>query len=295
MKECTLCPRNCLCKRTDGELGFCGEKETIRISRAALHFWEEPFISGKEGSGAVFFSGCNLRCIYCQNREIALGRKGKEVSVSRLAEIYLELQAQGANNINLVTGAHFISGIRESLLEAKKSGLIIPVVYNSSGYELPESLTLLEGLVDIYLPDFKYMDKEKAQAYSHAEDYPERAKAALAEMFRQVGEVQTDERGLLRKGMVVRHLLLPLGVGNAKGVVDYVYETYGDKVYFSLMNQFTPCITQEKYTELNRKVTAREYDRLLDYVMEKGITNAFIQVGDTAKESFIPDFDFEGV
>lgn len=295
MKECTLCPRNCLCNRTDGELGFCGEKETIRISRAALHFWEEPFISGKEGSGAVFFSGCNLRCIYCQNREIALGRKGKEVSVSRLAEIYLELQAQGANNINLVTGAHFISGIRESLLEAKKSGLTIPVVYNSSGYELPESLTLLEGLVDIYLPDFKYMDKEKAQAYSHAEDYPERAKEALAEMFRQVGEVQTDERGMLRKGMVVRHLLLPLGVGNAKGVVDYVYETYGDKVYFSLMNQFTPCIIQEKYKELNRKVTAREYDRLLDYVMEKGITNAFIQVGDTAKESFIPDFDFEGV
>ncbi len=294
--NCTLCPRDCGTDRSSGNRGYCGESNTVRIARAALHFWEEPVISGTGGSGTVFFTGCNLKCIFCQNASIAANEVGKAVSMEALSEIYLKLQAEGAHNINLVTPAHFVPQVAEAIGYAKKSGLSIPVVYNTSSYERVETLNLLEGLVDIYLPDFKYMDKRLAKDYSNAEDYPEIAKAAVAEMYRQVGKpVFEEESGLMQKGVIVRHLLMPGAVGNAKAVIDEVYDTYGDSVFISLMNQYTPMREFAKYPELNRKVTKREYEKLIQYALDKGVANAFIQEGETAKESFIPAFDLTGV
>lgn len=292
--ECSLCPRMC---RTDRDVttGYCGVKNTLRVARAALHFWEEPCISGEEGSGAVFFTGCNLRCVFCQNYHIARAEQGKEITTERLAEIFLELQEQKANNINLVTGTHYVPQIVEALQSAKKQGLQIPVVYNCGGYERTETLQLLEGLVDIYLPDFKYMDSQRARKYSHAKDYPEVAKAALAEMVRQQPEAVFDERGLMKRGIIVRHLMLPGGIKDSKEVVRYLYETYGDQIYMSLMNQYTPLAHVEAYPEINRKLKKFEYDRLVDYAIALGVENAFIQEGETAEESFIPAFTGEGV
>lgn len=294
--NCILCPRNCGINRDSGDKGFCGENSTIRIARAALHFWEEPVISGAKGSGAVFFTGCNLKCIFCQNASIAASEVGKEVSVETLAEIFLKLQTEGANNINLVTASHYVSQVAECICMAKKHGLTIPIVYNTSSYEKPETLRLLDGLVDIYLPDFKYMDAKLAKAYSKAEDYPEIAKAAIEEMYRQAGKPVFDaDTGLMRKGVIVRHLVMPRAVGNAKAVIDYLYESYGDNIYISLMNQYTPMKEFAEYPELNRKVTKREYEKVIQYALDKGIENAFIQEGETAKESFIPAFDLTGV
>ena len=271
------------------------------LARAALHFYEEPSISGKEGSGAVFFSGCNLKCVFCQNEKISRGLIGKEVSVEKLADIFLSLESQGANNINLVTPSHFIPQIKEALILAKEKGLSVPIVYNSSAYELPETLKMLEGLVDVYLPDFKYFDEDMALNYSKAANSPEVAKAAIAEMYRQVGEPLFDSRGIMKRGVIVRHLLLPGGVKNAKNVVSYLHETFGDSIYISLMNQYTPLDTAslkeagEQYPALLRKVTKREYERLLDYVLSLDIKNAYFQEGDTASESFIPEFDYTGI
>ena len=298
--NCTLCPRQCNIDRS-AKKGFCNVNDTVMLARAALHFYEEPSISGESGSGAVFFSGCNLKCVFCQNEKISRGLIGKEVSVEKLADIFLSLQAQGANNINLVTPSHYVPLIKEALILAKEAGLSVPIVYNSSAYELPDTLKMLEGLVDVYLPDFKYSDETIALNYSMAKDYPEVAKAAIAEMFRQVGEPVFDERGIMKKGVIVRHLLLPGGVKNAKNVVTYLHETYGDSIYISLMNQYTPLDTDslkkagEKYPALLRKVTKREYERLLDFVLSLDIKNAYFQEGDTASESFIPEFDLTGV
>ena len=297
---CDLCPRQC---NTDRSLrpGFCNESEKIMLARAALHFFEEPSISGTEGSGAVFFCGCNLKCVFCQNEKISRGLIGKEVSVEELADIFLNLESQGANNINLVTPSHYVYQIKDALIRAKEKGLSIPIVYNSSAYELPETLRLLEGLIDIYLPDFKYMDEELAVKYSNAPGYPDIAKKAIEEMVRQVGAPVFDERGMMKKGVIVRHLLLPAGVKNAKSVVSYLNETYHDSIYISLMNQYTPMDTPslkkagEKYPDLLRKVTKREYERLLDFVLSLNIENAYFQEGDTASESFIPDFDYTGL
>ncbi len=297
---CNICPRKCNIDRRSHK-GFCSEYEYITIARAALHFYEEPCISGMEGSGAVFFCGCNLKCVFCQNADISTGRSGKEVSVERLSDIFLELRDQGANNINLVTPSHFVYPIKEALILAKNKGLDIPIVYNTSAYELPETLSVLDGLVDIYLPDFKYMDDTLAKNYSGVADYSFHAKRAIAEMFRQTGPNEFDERGMMKKGIIVRHLLLPLGVKNAKQVVSYIHETYGDDVYLSIMNQYTPVNSDslkkagEKYPELLRKVTKREYDRLLDYVFSLNIVNAYFQEGKTAEESFIPAFDYTGI
>ena len=297
---CDLCPRQC---NTDRSLrpGFCNESEKIMLARAALHFFEEPSISGTEGSGAVFFCGCNLKCVFCQNEKISRGLIGKEVSAEELADIFLNLESQGANNINLVTPSHYVYQIKDALIRAKEKGLSIPIVYNSSAYELPETLRLLEGLIDIYLPDFKYMDEELAVKYSNAPGYPDIAKKAIEEMVRQVGAPVFDERGMMKKGVIVRHLLLPAGVKNAKSVVSYLNETYHDSIYISLMNQYTPMDTPslkkagEKYPDLLRKVTKREYERLLDFVLSLNIENAYFQEGDTASESFIPDFDYTGL
>lgn len=295
---CNLCPRNCMVNRKEGRKGFCGKDYRIFIARATLHMWEEPCISGKNGSGTVFFSGCNLRCVYCQNYEIAAGGKGKPVSVERLSEIFLELQEKGAANINLVTPDHYVLEIAEAVLKARKEGLSLPIVYNGSGYEKGEVIRNLQGIVDIFLTDYKYMDRELAQKYSSAPDYPEVAKKALDEMVRLAGEPFFDTRGMMQSGVIVRHLLLPGHKKNARDVIRYVYETYGDRVYLSLMNQYTPFERLKEISdcqELCRKVTKREYESIVDYAIEIGVRNAFIQEGDVAKESFIPEFDGEGV
>lgn len=311
MKKCTLCPRNCAVDRGNGERGVCGQTETLKVARAALHYWEEPCISGKEGSGTVFFSGCSLHCVFCQNRNIANGDAGKDISTGRLTEIFLELQQKGANNINLVTPGHFVPQIVTALHAAKRQGLAIPIVYNTSSYESVDTIRQLEGLVDIYLPDFKYMDAALSARYSHAADYSKVAKAAIAEMVRQTGKAvfaepavpeaawnETDpiEAGcLMRRGTIVRHLLLPGQTQDSKAVIRYLYEKYGDSVYISIMNQFTPLAGLEKYPELNRRVTEEEYNEVVDYAIDLGVTHGFIQEGETAEESFIPEFDGEGV
>lgn len=295
IKSCTLCPRECHVDREVGGKGYCGMDSRIYAARAALHMWEEPCISGKKGSGAVFFSGCALRCIFCQNREIAIGKDGKEISVQKLADIFLNLEKQGAANLNLVTGAHYVPQIIEALNLAKGKGLSLPVVYNSSGYEKVETLKILEGYVDIYLPDFKYMEASLAKDFSHAPDYPETAKAAIEEMVRQTGECVFNEDGYIEKGTIVRHLILPGHTVNAKKVLKYLQDTYGNQIFVSIMNQYTPVYEQKTYKELNRKVTEREYKKVLEYALEIGVENGFWQTGDTAKESFIPAFDYEGL
>ena len=295
LEHCRLCPRACSVNRINGETGACHADAQMRVARAALHFWEEPCISGKEGSGAIFFTGCSLGCVFCQNTDISRGQEGKTVNVEQLVRICLNLQAQGANNINLVTAGHYLPAVAEALKQAKNQGLRIPVVYNSSGYEKPETLRLLEGLVDIYLPDMKYMDAQLAKQYSRAGDYPDVAKEALAEMVRQCPDPVFNKRGMMKKGVIVRHLLLPGHVRDSKAVLKYLYETYQDQIFISIMSQYTPMPQMSAYPELNRRVTRREYNRLLDFAMELGIENGFFQEGDPVGESFIPAFDGEGV
>lgn len=296
--KCDLCPRKCLVDRKKGEKGICGQTENLKVARAALHFWEEPCISGDAGSGAVFFSGCPLHCVFCQNENIANGTVGKEISLERLVDIFLELQEKGANNINLVTPGHFVPQIVKALDQARMEGLTLPVVYNTSSYETVDTIKMLEGYVDIYLPDFKYMSPVLSKKYSHAPDYAEVAKAAIAEMVRQTGKavfVNGDEDNLILRGTIVRHLTLPGCMEDSMQILKYLHETYGDTIYISIMNQFTPLSNLEKYPELNRKITDEEYEALVDYAIEIGIENGFIQEGDTAEESFIPAFDCEGV
>lgn len=295
MGECTLCPRNCHFDRINKKTGYCGMDNTVRVARAALHMWEEPCISGEKGSGAVFFTGCGLKCCFCQNREIAIGKSGLEISVDRLGEIFLELEEKGAANINLVTGAHFVPQIISALELARKKGMSLPIIYNSSGYEKVETLKMLEGYVDVYLPDFKYMESDLAEKFSHAADYPQTAKKAIREMIRQTGPVIINEDGYILRGTIVRHLILPGHTKNSVSVLEYLYHEYGDNIFISIMNQYTPVFKQEKYTELNRKVTKREYEKVLDAAVKLGIVNGFMQEGETAKESFIPSFDYEGV
>ena len=297
MNVCTLCPRNCTVDRGNGEKGICGQTAELKVARAALHFWEEPCISGTAGSGTVFFSGCSLHCVFCQNEPIANGMVGKMITVERLAEIFLELEQQGAHNINLVTPGHFIPQIKEALLLAKEKGLALPIVYNTSSYESVESLKYLDGLVDIYLPDFKYMSSELSAKYSHAPDYSVRAKAAIAEMVRQTGMPVFDEKGeegLIKRGTIVRHLTLPGCMEDSKEILNYLHTTYGDQIYISIMNQFTPLENVVDFPELNRKITEEEYEELVDYAIDLGIEQGFIQEGETAEESFIPDFDCKG-
>ena len=294
-ENCLLCPRKCGINRSTGQTGVCGVSSEIKVARAALHYWEEPCISGKRGSGAVFFSGCSLHCVFCQNREISDGKEGKVISKERLSDIFMELADKGANNINLVTPGQYIPDIVWAVNDAKSRGMKLPIIYNTSGYENVTELKLLEGIVDVYLPDFKYMDSTLSARYSRAKDYPSVAKQALSEMVRQQPEVVIDDAtGLIQKGVIVRQLLLPGHVNDAKAVLKYLYDTYRDHVYISMMSQFTP-IALKDYPEINRTVTKREYERLVNYALEIGITNAFIQEGDVAKDSFIPAFDCEGV
>lgn len=294
-ENCLLCPRKCGINRSSGQTGVCGVSAEIRVARAALHYWEEPCISGKKGSGAVFFSGCSLHCVFCQNREISDGKAGKVIGKERLSDIFLELKAKGANNINLVTPGQYIPDIVWAVSDARRRGMKLPIVYNTSGYEDAKELKLLDGIVDVYLPDFKYMDSALSAKYSRAKDYPSVAKQALSEMVRQQPDVVIDDAtGLIQKGVIVRQLLLPGHVNDAKAILKYLHDTYQNSIYISMMSQFTP-IALKDYPEINRTVTRREYERLIDYAIKIGITNAFIQEGDVAKDSFIPAFDCEGV
>lgn len=294
-ENCLLCPRKCGINRSTGQTGVCGVSSEIKVARAALHYWEEPCISGKRGSGAVFFSGCSLHCVFCQNREISDGKAGKLISKERLSDIFMELADKGANNINLVTPGQYIPDIVWAVNDAKSRGMKLPIIYNTSGYENVTELKLLEGIVDVYLPDFKYMDSTLSAKYSRAKDYPSVAKQALSEMVRQQpGVVIDDATGLIQKGVIVRQLLLPGHVNDAKAILKYLHDTYQDSIYISMMSQFTP-IALKDYPEINRTVTRREYERLVDYAIKIGITNAFIQEGNVAKDSFIPAFDGEGV
>lgn len=295
-KTCTLCPRNCHADRKGGHAGYCQVTgDGIRAARAALHFWEEPCISGRQGSGAVFFSGCSLRCVYCQNREIAQGGYGTEISKERLVEIFFELQGQGAANINLVTPSHYADQIAEAVADAKARGFSLPFVYNCGGYEKTDVLKKLQGLIDIYLTDFKYFSCESAARYSHAPDYPQTAKAAIEEMVKQQPEAVFSEDGMMQKGVIIRHLLLPGHRKEAEQIVAYLSEHYGNQVYLSLMSQYTPQEGLEKYPEINRRVTKREYDRLVDFALEKGVECAFIQEQESANQCYIPSFHGEGI
>lgn len=296
MQDCTLCPRACHVNRLAGQTGFCGQALTVTAARAALHFWEEPCISGEKGSGTVFFSGCSLGCVFCQNHDIALGRKGRRLSLDRLSEIFLELQKAGAHNINLVTPTHFIPQIRYALIRAKSMGLSIPIVYNTGSYEEVSSLHLLDGLIDMYLPDFKYLSATLSEKYSHAPDYFEKASAAISEMYRQTGEPEFDsETGLMKKGIIVRHLLLPGQTKDSKKILRYLHETYGDHIFISIMNQYTPLPHIAALPELNRQVTEAEYARVLKFAKAIGIDRGFCQEGGASDESFIPPFDYEGL
>lgn len=296
MSDCTLCPRRCHANRAAGQTGFCRQSAQLRAARAALHFWEEPCISGDCGSGTVFFSGCSLQCIFCQNHEIALGESGKVISVERLARIFLELQEKGAANINLVTAGHFIPQVCRALELSKADGLSIPIVYNTGSYEEVPSLRLLEGLVDIWLPDLKYFSCDLSARHSSAPDYFQVATAAIAEMFRQTPAAVFDPRtGLMQRGIIVRHLMLPGQAADSKRILRYLHTTYGDAIYISIMNQYTPLADVSEIPELNRKVAPEEYRRVLDFADRIGIENGFMQEDGTAAESFIPPFDYEGI
>ena len=291
--SCGLCPRECGVDRSKS-VGVCTMTDKPALARAALHFWEEPCISGERGSGTVFFSGCAMRCVYCQNRNIATGEVAKEVSAKRLTEIYFELKEKGAHNVNLVTAAHFLPHVVESITDAKKQGIDIPFVYNSSGYEKVESIKRLDGLIDIYLPDYKYALSKDAEKYSSAPDYPDVALKAIDEMLRQQPEA-IIEKGIMKKGVIIRHMMLPAKIIESKMAVKRLHDRYGDKVYYSLMSQYTPLPHVSDYPELTRAVTPAEYDSLIDYAVELGIEKAFTQTGESVGESFIPAFDFEGV
>ena len=291
MEKCMLCPRMCNKNRTLGELGFCKSDDKIKIARADLHFWEEPCISGENGSGTVFFSHCNMKCVFCQNYNISIKNQGKQLSESELSDIFLELQKKGANNINLVTPTHYVPKIISALKMAKASGLNIPILYNTSGYENTDTIKMLDGYIDIYLPDLKYFNNKYAKKYSSAPDYFDKASSAISEMFSQVGECEFDENGLIKKGVIVRHLMLPGLLFDSKKVIDYLYSTYGDSIYMSIMSQYTPLSTiPDCYPELKRNLPKGHYDTLIDYAVGLGVKNAFIQSGESAKESFIPEF-----
>ena len=294
-EKCELCPRKCSANRLAGKNGFCGGGKEVKVARAALHFWEEPCISGEEGSGTVFFSGCTMRCVFCQNREISRGEAGKLISIERLAEIFLELQKKGANNINLVTPMHYAPQITAALDIARKNGLFLPIVWNTGGWELPESVEAVKNYADIWLTDFKYFDNSLAEKFSNAKNYFENASASLKKMLEQTGEPVFDDDGMMKKGIIVRHLVLPGHTDDSKNVLCWLWENFGDKIWISIMNQYTPLCSEEKFPELSRKVTDEEYDEVVDFAVSLGIENAFVQDGEAVSESFIPPFDLEGV
>lgn len=294
LNNCNLCPRNCSVNRNCGEIGFCKAGNKITIAKYYLHKWEEPCITGKNGSGTIFFSFCNLKCIFCQNYKISTLNYGVEISVEKLSDICLELQNRGATNINLVTPTHYVPLIIEGIKSAKEKGLKIPIVYNSSGYENVDTIKMLDGIIDIYLPDFKYYSDDIALKYSKCKNYFQYAAAAIDEMFRQKSRCTFDKEGNMLSGVIVRHLLLPEMEEDSKKILKYIYDKYGDNIYVSIMNQYTPVRTCE-YNELNHKVSNSVYDDIIDYAWNIGIRNAFIQEEGTQCESFIPLFNIDSL
>ena len=290
--KCNLCPRCCFVNRNNGELGFCNSGNKIKIAKAYLHMWEEPPITGKKGSGTIFFSGCNLRCIFCQNYYISDMNNGVEITVDRFSQVCLDLQSRGATNINLVTPTHYAPLLIDGIKLAKQNGLCIPIVYNSSGYENIDTIKMFDGLVDVYLPDFKYYSDELAIKYSGCKNYFKYACLAIDEMIRQKGECIFDKEGNIISGVIIRHLIIPSRVEDSKKILNYLYKKYGDKIYFSIMNQYTP-VKKFKDEELNRIVSNHEYDEVIDYAWNLGIRQAFIQDGVTQNCSFIPEWDFK--
>lgn len=293
LNECILCPRKCHVNRNNGELGFCRAGNKIKIAKAYLHMWEEPPITGKNGSGTIFFSNCNLRCLFCQNYQIGEDGNGIEISTERFSEICLDLQKQGATNINLVTPTHYVPLVIEGIKLAKENGLLIPIVYNSSGYETVETIKLLEETVDVYLPDFKYYSDELAIKYSGCKDYFKNASESLREMVKQKPKCVFDKGGNITSGVIVRHLLIPNMEEDSKKILKYLYDEYRDNIFISIMNQYTPVRTC-KYEELNKTVSECVYDDVINYAWDIGIRNAFIQEGGTQSDSFIPKWDFKG-
>lgn len=308
MKDCNICPRKCNIDRTI-KSGACTCNDQLLVSRASLHHWEEPCISGANGSGTVFFSGCNLHCVYCQNYTISTAKIGKIITPARLADIFLELQDQKAHNINLVTPTHFIPQIAYAIELSKSNGLSIPIVYNTGSYENVESLRRLDGLIDIYLPDLKYFSTVLSSKYSHASDYFSVASSAIKEMVRQVGDCQfgdcfdyacdidadLSETHLMKKGVIVRHLVLPNCTSDSKKILQYLKNTFHNHIYISIMSQFTPLPQIACYPELNRKLSKEEYDEIISYCIDLDLEQVFIQDGQVAEESFIPDFNNYGV
>lgn len=288
---CNICPRKCNIDRNK-QVGFCGMSDKIKIARAELHFWEEPCISGTNGSGTIFFSGCPLKCVYCQNNEISSGGFGKEISVSRLAEIFKELEEKGAHNINLVTPTHYSEQILDALKIYRPD---IPIIYNCSGYESVETLKKFRGIVDIYLTDIKYFDGEVSKKYSKAENYFEVASCAVKEMISQQPENIFDENGIMKKGVIIRHLVLPLNVTQTKKILEWIKSELPDNVIISLMSQYLPVGKAYEYKEINRRLTTREYEKALDLFDQFGFKNGFMQELSSSKEDFIPPFNLEGV
>lgn len=287
---CNACPRGCNVDR-EVSLGYCKSPEKFKLARASLHYWEEPCISGKNGSGAIFFSGCNLGCVFCQNYEISHGCKGVEVSDDDLVCIMKRLVDDGANNINFVNPTHYSLQLLRVLEKYKPP---VPIVYNTSGYDSVETLKMLDGAVDIYLPDFKYIRPDKALKYSKAEDYPQVAEEALAEMKRQVGDDVFNENGIMQRGMIIRHLVLPSNTNSSISVLDYLAENFGD-TYISVMAQYVPCGDLTEYKEINRRLTQREYDKVVNHIFDLGLQKIFVQELESAVTDYIPDFDLTGV
>ena len=290
LRKCNICPRNCKVNRLLGERGYCNTGVKIKVAKAYLHQWEEPCISGSNGSGTVFFSNCNLKCVFCQNHVISQDGVGQEISIEKLSEIFLNLEKKGAHNINLVTATSYTPQVIEAIDIAKEAGLCIPVVYNTNSYENVDTIKALDGRIDVYLPDLKYYDDKYAIKYSKAPDYFKYATKAIEEMVLQVGKPVFDQDGILKKGVIIRHLMLPGLLFDSKKIIEYIYRTFGDSVYISIMNQYTPMHEANKYEEINRTLKEEYYDRFINYCYDLGIRNAFIQEGGSSSEEFVPDF-----
>lgn len=294
-EKCLVCPRQCGVDRQK-QNGFCGVPEQMAVARAFLHMWEEPCISGTRGSGTIFFSGCNLKCIYCQNYQISQQSYGKVISMERLSQIILELIEKGAHNINLVNPSHYIKPIRQVLSSLKSRSLLtVPVVYNSNGYETVEALKWMDGLVDVYLPDMKYFTGKAAEKYSRAKDYPEVSRGAILEMYRQVGSPVLDGSGLIKKGLIIRNLILPGHTRESIYILDWIAENLPKSVYVSLMSQYTPYFDAHKCPEINRPITRFEYEKVVSHLNKLGFENGYIQERESSDTQYIPDFNLEGV
>lgn len=286
-----MCPRKCKVNRKDGKVGYCKSDSNVKIALASLHYFEEPCISGKKGSGTVFFSNCNLDCVYCQNYEISHEGKGKNVTIEHLAEIFIKQQNKGANNINLVTPTTYVYQIIEAIKIAKKNGLNIPVVYNTNGYENVDTLKLLEGVIDIYLPDFKYYYDDLAYKYSGVKNYSKIVKEAIFEMYRQVGLPILDEKGIMKKGVIIRHLILPGYTDNTKKILKWIKDNFDDNVFISIMAQYFPTYKAHEYEQINRKISKEEYKEIEDYLFDLGLENGYIQELGEHEEEYVPTFD----